>query len=397
MSLDVATRIKYKRSDGICVTARLCMVDGKDEFVKVENIPQNPPLLRDMSFKNTKEFGLALDASKVIADEDFEVLTEDGKRLGFLDKMRPKLVALKKKSLVLENMKKRKRKSPPPKTESVSRSSRSRRSKATSRVTAKSTPQSASEHPSTRAFTRDSSQSPPQPSIAHSAENSIETSTDAPDEKEDEKTKVLVDDSIDAPFVLKQVSKETEQQFMTTPFNEENWIPETTFKITSFNRVATLYTLILYIMKQYSCPLEEMRVTNSYVRPAIRFKSVIKTVYEKLGIMDRFENSQVDIKLLVWMILSLNSHGEVRPLLLNSPRAYPNDRVLSPLFCRAFRYKSILYMMSWPFRPTTHGINFHYDLEKVKEIPVSLLLESLGIEPKKIMKKIPSWIYGLCG
>jgi len=190
-----------------------------------------------------------------------------------------------------------------------------------------------------------------------------------------------------------------EKDLTTNPFNENQWIYRDQIKSKEFNRVASLFTLFLFIKREYPWPMELSRVTNLYSEPPLKFNLVMESVFEKYDISRYYYDIKDNFVLLmvVWSIVSLNEYGEVRPILFNtSEREQQKGRLLHSLFCRAQHDKSILYTMTWPFRPTNYAIQYHYNHTKVKEISINDMMQIMRVDARKVFKNIPRWVYKLC-
>lgn len=163
---------------------------------------------------------------------------------------------------------------------------------------------------------------------------------------------------------------------------------------TKWNPIASCYIVFYYIFKTLRWPLEESRIIINYHTNAVKFSKVIPIIYKKYGISEQLKNSDILVQLLVWCIASMNSFGIIRPIIFegSTEKAFR----LTSLCAVKQRYERTIYYVAWPFRTDTQNLYVLHDQTKIKTIKIKdTFLLDLGLEKgyKKILKKIPDWVY----
>jgi hypothetical protein len=106
--------------------------------------------------------------------------------------------------------------------------------------------------------------------------------------------------------------------------------------------------------------------------------------------MDKLNESDVVVKLLVWCIASMNSFGVIRPLIFSASN--DNAFELTPIFALKIKHEQILYYITWPIKVDSKKIYIFHDQSKIKEIEIAKLW---GKSRRQILNKIPDWVYQL--
>lgn len=163
-----------------------------------------------------------------------------------------------------------------------------------------------------------------------------------------------------------------------------------------WNSVGSCYALFYYISKILKWPLEEVRVVVNYDTNAVKFSSVIGQVYKLYKIEDKFAESTILTKFLVWCIASMNSFGVIRPMIFKGTSG--NHQRMTELCASKQTYERILYYVTWPFRVDANKIYVILNRTKLHEVPLkTTFLSDLHVESntKKLLKDIPDWVYTL--
>jgi hypothetical protein len=163
-----------------------------------------------------------------------------------------------------------------------------------------------------------------------------------------------------------------------------------------WNTLASFYSMFLYIEKSLQWPLSEVRVVINYQKNAVKFSKIIPEIYKRYGISDKLKVSDNVTRLVVWCIASMNSFGIVRPLLFegSTEKAFR----MSSMCSVKQKYNGVIYYITWPFKADGKNIYVVHNQTKLKEVKVKetfLLDFDLQTNPKKILKKIPDWLYSL--
>jgi len=165
---------------------------------------------------------------------------------------------------------------------------------------------------------------------------------------------------------------------------------------TKWSPIASCYTIFYYIFKTLRWPLEESRIVINYQTNAVKFSKIIPIIYKKYGISDKLKNSDILVQLLVWCIASMNSFGIIRPIIFegSTEKAFR----LTSLCAVKHRYERTIYYVTWPFRTDSQNLYVLHDQSKMKDMKIKdTFLMDLRLEKgyKKILKKIPDWVYKL--
>ena len=181
------------------------------------------------------------------------------------------------------------------------------------------------------------------------------------------------------------------QEWLHLPEGSKSWIAKGN---RAWNPVASCYTLVYYIFKILKWPLGEMRLVVNYHKGTVKFSKVIGEVFQKYKIMDKFNESDIITKVVVWMIASMNSFGVIRPLFLQS--STNNAFKIHPLCAMKQNHEKILYFVTWPMKLDSKNIYILHNQTKVKTFSVDDFRENLHVDcyrGRKILKMIPDWIY----
>jgi hypothetical protein len=140
--------------------------------------------------------------------------------------------------------------------------------------------------------------------------------------------------------------------------------------------------------------LEDLKVTVTYHKGSSKFSKVIPEVYKKYGMSDKFSESDIVTKVVMWMIASMNTFGVVRPMFFQS--STENAFKVTPLCAAKQKHHQILYFVTWPMKIDNKYIYVLHNQNKVKTTSVKDLqrdLHSNDKSGKKVLKMIPDWIY----
>jgi hypothetical protein len=162
---------------------------------------------------------------------------------------------------------------------------------------------------------------------------------------------------------------------------------------TLWNPVASCYALIYYVYKILKWPVEDLRMVVSYNKGAVKFSKVIGDVYKQYNIMDKFNESDILTKVLVWFIASMNSFGVIRPIFFQGSTT--NAFKLGPLCSLRQKHEQLLYFITWPMRIDSKYIYILHNQTTIKKYEIQEFLNDLHIygRGKKILKMIPDWVY----
>ena len=167
---------------------------------------------------------------------------------------------------------------------------------------------------------------------------------------------------------------------------------------THWNPVASIYSVLLYVLQILQWPLMESRVIVHYGKPAFRLSTIAEKIFKHYNIEHRLAESDPFIKLLVWCILSMKTYGIIRPIIFKA--STENGGRLADFCAYRHRRDCILVYATWPFRVDNDKLYWIVDQTKLKEMSLkSTILGDLHIDKKqkKVLKDIPGWIYKLCG
>ena len=180
------------------------------------------------------------------------------------------------------------------------------------------------------------------------------------------------------------------QQWLSVIDGSVSWVNKGN---SSWNPVASCYSLIYYIYKILKWPLEDLRMVITYNKGAVKFSKVIGDVYKQYDIMDKFNESDILTKVLVWFIASMNSFGVIRPIFFQG--STKNAFKLAPLCSLRQKHEQLLYFVTWPMRIDSKHIHIFHNQTTIKKYEIQEFLNDLHVygKGKKVLKMIPDWIY----
>lgn len=177
-----------------------------------------------------------------------------------------------------------------------------------------------------------------------------------------------------------------------------NWLSsdEITKGNSHWNPISTCFAIFYYISKSLKWALHDTRVVVDYQHNAVPLDTLIQKVYKMYGIENRFDESNVVTRMLVWCIASMKSYGIVRPMVLKatSESAFR----IAPMCASKQKHDRVLYFVTWAFWTDSHEVYILHNNTKLNHFKIKdTILADLHMarNAKKMLKEIPDWVYGM--